>query len=93
MLFQSHQPTVPRWGTITAGTAALLGIVAGGIWWYTRHADGYARTRTPMSTPASQDSYEAWTYEELYQRAREKEVEGRSTMNKSELIAALRASA
>lgn len=35
-------------------------------------------------------SYEEWTVEELQERARELDVPGRSTMNKSELIEALR---
>ncbi|ATG36576.1 DUF7218 family protein [Phaeobacter piscinae] len=34
--------------------------------------------------------YEDWTKDELMERARELEVEGRSTMNKDELIKALR---
>lgn len=34
--------------------------------------------------------YEEWTVEELHERARELDVQGRSTMNKSELIEALR---
>ena len=35
-------------------------------------------------------SYDEWTKEELYERAKEAEIEGYSTMNKSELIEALR---
>lgn len=35
--------------------------------------------------------YEDWTVEELHERARELDIEGRSDMNKSELIDALRA--
>ena len=35
--------------------------------------------------------YEEWTKDDLYSRARELEVEGRSDMTKDELIAALRA--
>lgn len=35
-------------------------------------------------------SYEDWTKEELYERAQELEIEGRSTMTKNELINALR---
>lgn len=35
-------------------------------------------------------SYEDWTVDELRDRARELEIEGRSTMNKDELIRALR---
>lgn len=35
-------------------------------------------------------SYEDWTVEELHDRAAELDIEGRSSMNKSELIDALR---
>ena len=34
--------------------------------------------------------YEAWTYEELKKRAQEIDIAGRSTMDKQELIKALR---
>ncbi|MDF1871389.1 Rho termination factor [Vannielia sp.] len=34
--------------------------------------------------------YEEWTKEALYERAQELEIDGRSTMDKAELIAALR---
>ena len=34
--------------------------------------------------------YEDWTKDDLMERARELEIEGRSTMNKDELIKALR---
>lgn len=36
------------------------------------------------------ESYEDWTVDELQERARELDIEGRSTMNKDELIKALR---
>ncbi|MGP6174396.1 DUF7218 family protein [Corynebacterium sp. A21] len=35
-------------------------------------------------------SYEGWTVEKLHERAAELEIEGRSSMNKAELIKALR---
>lgn len=38
----------------------------------------------------SSPSYDEWTKDELQQRARELEVEGRSSMTKAELIEALR---
>ncbi len=37
-----------------------------------------------------QPAYEEWTVDELQERAAELDVEGRSDMNKDELIAALR---
>ncbi len=36
------------------------------------------------------DAYEDWTKEELYERAQELDIDGRSAMSKDELIEALR---
>ena len=36
------------------------------------------------------DKYEEWTKDELYERAQEIDIDGRSTMTKKELIEALR---
>ncbi|OEX92629.1 Rho termination factor [Corynebacterium sp. BCW_4722] len=36
------------------------------------------------------DAYEEWTKEELYERAQELDIQGRSDMSKDELIEALR---
>lgn len=36
------------------------------------------------------DAYEDWTKEELYERAQELDIQGRSDMSKDELIEALR---
>lgn len=41
-------------------------------------------------SPSSGTPYESWTKEELYERAQELDVEGRSTMSKKQLISALR---
>jgi hypothetical protein len=55
-----------------------------------------ARSDAPKSQPPTQDrgpdrrSYEERSIEELRERARELEIEGRSSMSKEELIAALR---
>jgi hypothetical protein len=57
---------------------------------------GSAKTDTPKSQPPRQDrtpdrrSYEERSIEELRERARELEIEGRSSMTKDELVAALR---
>ncbi len=46
---------------------------------------GQAGSRGGSSPP-----YEEWTRDELYERARELDIDGRSEMSKDELIAALR---
>jgi gas vesicle protein len=38
-------------------------------------------------------SYDGWTKEELYQRAKEQKIDGYSTMNKKELVEALKSKA
>lgn len=43
-----------------------------------------------IDSPGGDGAYEEWTKEELYAKAREVGVEGRSHMSKDELIRALR---
>lgn len=45
----------------------------------------------PGRKGGKQPPYEEWTKDELYDRAKELEIEGRSDMSKDELIEALRA--
>ncbi len=47
-------------------------------------------TQDPSAKGGKQPPYEDWTKEDLYERAQELEIEGRSGMDKSELIEALR---
>ncbi|WP_417514610.1 Rho termination factor N-terminal domain-containing protein [Minwuia sp.] len=47
-------------------------------------------SRAPSARGGSRPPYEEWTKDELYDRAREIGIEGRSDMNKDELIDALR---
>ena len=49
-----------------------------------------ANTPDASSKGGSRPPYEEWTKDELYERARELDVEGRSEMTKDELIDALR---
>lgn len=70
------------------GIAALVSAVLG--------ADKRRRRRTPRSSSRSSQRTaphpsENWTKEELYRRAQELDIEGRSSMTKSELLAAVRA--
>lgn len=44
----------------------------------------------PSKKGGSHQKYEQWTKQELYDKAREVGIEGRSNMNKDELIDALR---
>jgi hypothetical protein len=46
--------------------------------------------QSPSEKGGSQPPYEDWTKEELYERAKELDIEGRSEMSKDELIGALR---
>ncbi len=61
--------------------------------------EGYSKEKAARiaNTPdagrkgGKQPPYEEWTKDELYERARELDVEGRSDMTKDDLIDALRA--
>ncbi|MEX2455219.1 MAG: Rho termination factor N-terminal domain-containing protein [Rhodospirillaceae bacterium] len=46
--------------------------------------------RNPSRTGGKSRPYEEWTRDQLYDRAKEIGIDGRSSMNKGELIAALR---
>jgi hypothetical protein len=56
-------------------------------------ADRTARRATEVidPKPSTGTPYEEWTKAELYERAQELDIDGRSTMSKDELVAALRA--
>jgi len=47
-------------------------------------------TQKPSKKGGQSDPYEEWSKDDLYERARELDIEGRSDMNKDELIEALR---
>lgn len=56
-----------------------------------RIANAQANDRqSPGKKGGKAPPYEDWTKKELYERARELDVDGRSSMSKSELIKALR---
>ncbi len=59
----------------------------------TSKAAAIANTEDASSTGGQRPPYEEWTKDELYERARELDVEGRSDMTKDELIEALRSDA
>lgn len=56
-------------------------------------AAAIANTEDAASTGGKRPPYEEWTKDELYERAQELDVEGRSDMTKDELIEALRSDA
>ena len=75
----SHTQSM-NWGTMATGATVLLGLALGSYIAYKRLRNG-----SPSNQP-----YEEWTKDELYERAREEDISGRSNMNKDELIEALR---
>ena len=87
-LFNSKQDTNRyKWGYLAAGASTLIG----GIWTtYT-----LLRNREDDQNPAgnngavSGDILESLTKDELYEKAQEENLDGRSSMNKDELIEAL----
>lgn len=48
------------------------------------------KSQDPSAKGGKAPPYEEWTRDELYQRAQELEIDGRSSMTKGELITALR---
>lgn len=52
-------------------------------------AEGHTNATVPDETPEVTPEYGELTYDELMDRARERDISGRSTMDKSELIDAL----
>ncbi|MCK0149495.1 Rho termination factor N-terminal domain-containing protein [Marivita sp. S6314] len=65
--------------------------------------DGYSKTKAarianaqasddqnPSEKGGKADAYEDWTKDDLYDRAKELDIDGRSDMTKDELISALR---
>lgn len=46
----------------------------------------------PEPEPVFEDDYDAWTKDELYEEAKERDIEGRGSMTKDQLIEAIRAS-
>lgn len=55
-----------------------------------RIANARAAGDKPSQKGGKADAYEEWTRDELYERAQELDIEGRSDMSKDELIDALR---
>lgn len=55
-----------------------------------RIANSKAAGDSPGKSGGQSSPYEQWTRDELYERARELDIENRSTMDKYELIEALR---
>jgi len=73
-----------------AGQAnAQGGRVAASVGRETNHVVGEA-TRRASNRPASGTPYQEWTKAQLMARARELDIDGRATMNKAELVDALR---
>lgn len=82
--FLSHKQSVRA--LIAAGSVMFTGLVAGAVVKYRDRLRRAVRKYPSDGTPL-----EEWTKADLYEKAREAEIEGRSTMSKAELAKALRA--
>lgn len=58
----------------------------------TRREEGRARNKSTQGTGDPNEGYEARTRDELYNIAKQKDIPGRSRMDKQELIEAIRGS-
>lgn len=94
-IFKSKPAPVKRkWHYFAAGLSTLVG----GLWTaYTLNRRNGSDTDISLSSNGHSSSgrsdsaidYEEMTKDELYEMAQEREIEGRSSMNKDELIDAL----
>ena len=75
-----------RSSLMTFSTAAALTSALAGL----ARSNGAQRTNRPAPVAAPARAYEDWTRAELDRRAQELEIEGRSRLDKDELIEALR---
>lgn len=66
--------------------AAALVLAAAAYLWFRMRNDAQAAA----ATASGEHGYEDHTYDELYEIAKERDLSGRSTMKKDELIDALR---
>jgi hypothetical protein len=69
-----------RWALFAVGAAAVAGLAVGGVLYYRYRAH------------RSEEAYIELTKKQLYDMAKEQGIEGRSRMDKSELLSALRTS-
>jgi len=81
----------PTWAKVATGSVVFAGLVIGSLVRYRdelREAFRKTTTRRTADTPGT--GYADWSKADLYQKAREEELPGRSQMSKAELIEALR---
>ena len=84
--FNSKDHQLPGWRTLAAGAGAI-GVAIGGWLAYFKFFNG-----SDSSGPDGTQPYEEWSKEDLYERAQEIDIPGRSNMTKDELIVSLRES-
>lgn len=82
---------VPLLGTLTRSSLMTFSAAAALTYAFAGLARSNGGPRTRRSAPATPArDYEDWTRDELYHRAQELDIEGRSRLNKEELVEALR---
>lgn len=82
--------TARRGGAEVAGQVEAQGEAVADAVSHESHRVADRAVQAVSDTPGSGTPYEEWTREQLYERAQELDVDGRSTMSKAQLIRALR---
>ena len=87
---------IRKWHYMAAGATALTGVIGGllATHYYGNRESSISKagnTRHTTYDTTSPADLSSWTKEELYEEAQKRDLEGRSTMTKDELVEALQA--
>lgn len=98
LLSFKKQKSSYSWRHVAAGVMTFAGVMGSIVAAYrkqqvdkndTGSATQNTNTTNGQDTTGNSHSYEEWTKDQLYDKAQDLDIEGRSTMNKAELVEAI----